>query len=159
MVPREFGRAFGFDNQHTHDKKAITSPPPIITRRSGKIPRSPISQSMPQSNEQPTEPPTDTPDSDEDTYENEQHTTPTPIRKRPSADTRAQPERIPQPPRASSPSLMDALIAQNMQTMESNRQMMQAFMQTMERMTPSRRASPSPPHPQPIANPYDNTRQ
>jgi hypothetical protein len=87
---------------------------------------------------QPTEPPTDTPhDTDEDTYDNEQHTTPTPIRKRPSADTRAQPERIPQPPRASSPLLMDALIAQNMQTMESNRQMMQAFMQTMERMISS----------------------
>jgi len=54
---------------------------------------------------------------------------------------------------------MDALIAQNMQTMESNRQMMQAFMQTMERMAPSRRASPSPPPPQPIANPYDDARQ
>ena len=36
---------------------------------------------------------------------------------------------------------------------------MQAFMQTMERMAPSRRASPSPPSPQPIANPYDDTRQ
>ena len=93
MVPREFGRAFGFNNPYTHDEKeAITSPPPTITRRIGKLPRSPISQSMPQSmpqsNEQPTEPPTDTPDIDEDTYENE-HTTPTPIRKRPSADTRA----------------------------------------------------------------------
>jgi hypothetical protein len=42
-----------------------------------------------------TEPPTDTPDTDEDTYENEQYTIPTPIRKRPLADTRAQPERIP----------------------------------------------------------------
>jgi hypothetical protein len=62
---------------------------PTITRRSGKIPRSPIPQLMPQSNEQPTEPPTDTPDSDEDTYENEQHITPTLIRKRPLADTRA----------------------------------------------------------------------
>jgi hypothetical protein len=163
MVPREFSRAFSFDNQHTHNKEAIASPPLTITRRSGKIPRSPIPQSTkPQSMPQPTEPPTDTPhDTDEDTYDNEQHTTPTLIRKRPSADTRAQPERIPQPPRASSPSLMDTLIAQNMQTMESNRQMMQAFMQTMERMVPSRRASPSPSSlpPQPIANPYDDTKQ
>jgi hypothetical protein len=56
---------------------------------------------------------------------------------------------------------MDALIAQNMQTMESNRQIMQAFMQTMERIIFSRRASPSPLSlpPQPIANPYDNIRQ
>ena len=108
----------------------------------------------PYSYEQPIEPPTDTPDTDEDAHENE-HTTPTPIRKRPSADTHAQHERIPQPPRASSPSLMDTLIAQNMQTMESNRQMMQAFMHTMERLTPSRPSSP----PQPIANPYDDTRQ
>jgi hypothetical protein len=46
---------------------------------------------MPQS----TESPTDTPDSDEDTYDNEQHITFIPIRKRPSAGTRAQPERIP----------------------------------------------------------------
>jgi hypothetical protein len=85
---------------------------------------------------QPTEPPTDTLyDTDEDTYDNEQHITSTLIRKRPSADTR-----IPQPPRALSPSLMDALIAQNMQTMESNRQIMQAFMQTMKRMVSSRRA-------------------
>jgi hypothetical protein len=50
---------------------------------------------MPQSNEQPTELPTDTPDTDKDTYENEQYITPTPIRKRLSADIRAQPERIP----------------------------------------------------------------
>jgi hypothetical protein len=104
---------------------------------------------------QSTEPPTDTPhDTDENTYDNEQHTIPTPIRKRPSADTR-----IPQPPRASSPLLMNALIAQNMQTMESNRQMMQAFMQIMKRMAPSRRALPSPLPPQPIANPYDDIRQ
>ena len=131
-------------------------PPPTITRRSGKILRSPIPQlTEPQSMPQPTEPPTDTPhDTDEDTYDNEQHTTPTPIRKRPSADTR-----IPQPPRASSPLLIDALIAQNMQIIESNRQMLQAFMQTMKRMAPSRRALPSPLPPQPIANPYDDTRQ
>ena len=95
MVPREFGRAFGFNDPHTHDEEeAMILPPPIITRRSGKIPRSPIPQSTePQSMPQPTEPPTDTPDTDEDTYEDE-HTTPTPIRKRPSADTRAQHERI-----------------------------------------------------------------
>jgi hypothetical protein len=87
-----------------------------------------------------TEPPTDTLyDTDENTYDNEQYIIPTLIRKRPSADIR-----ISQPPRASSPSLMDVLIAQNMQTMESNRQMMQVFMQTMERMTPSRRALSSP---------------
>jgi hypothetical protein len=122
-------------------------------------------QSIPQSNEQPTEPPTDTPhDTGEDTYDNE-HTTSTSIRKRSSADTHAQHERIPQsqpePPRASSPSLMDALIAQNIQTMESNRQMMQAFMQTMERLAPSRQASSSPPYPPPqsTANPYDSTKQ
>jgi hypothetical protein len=90
MVPREFSRAFGFDDQHTHDEEAIASPPLTITRRSGKIPRSPVSQlTEPQSMPQPTEPPTDTPDSDEDTYDNEQHTTPTPIRKQPSAGTRA----------------------------------------------------------------------
>ena len=50
-------------------------------------------------------------------------------------------------------------MAQNMQTMESNRQMMQAFMQTMERLAPSLQASPSPPPPQSIANPYDSTKQ
>jgi hypothetical protein len=98
MDTRGYGRAFGFNDSHTHDEKeAIALPPPTITRRSGKIPRSPIpqlteSQSMPQ----PTEPPTDTlHDTDEDTYDNEQHITSTLIRKRPSADTRAQPERIP----------------------------------------------------------------
>jgi hypothetical protein len=94
MDTRGYGRAFGINNPHTHNEEAIASPPPTITRRSGKIPRSPIPQSMPQSNEQPTEPPTDTPDTDEDTYENEQYITSTPIRKRPSADIRAQPERI-----------------------------------------------------------------
>ena len=135
MVPREFGRAFSFDNYHTHEEKVMTLPFLTITRRTGKIPRSPIPQTEPQSNEQPTEPPTDTPDTDEDTYENE-HTTPTPIRKRPSADTRAQPERIPEPSRASSPLLMDVLMAQNMQIIESNRQIMQAFMQIMKRLAP-----------------------
>src|SRR5450432_4901785 len=99
-------------------------------------------QSIPQ---EPTEPPTDTPnETDEDSYDNE-HTTPTPIRKRPSADTRAQYERISQPPRASSPSLVDALIAQNLRTEESNRLMMQAFIQTIEHLTSSRQASPLPP--------------
>ena len=44
MVPREFSKAFGFDNQHTHDEEVIASPPPTITRRSGKIPRSPVPQ-------------------------------------------------------------------------------------------------------------------
>jgi hypothetical protein len=143
MVPREFNKAFSFDDHHTHKKEIMTLPPPTITRRIGKIPRSPISQSESQSNEQPIEPPTDTPDTDEDAYENE-HTTPTPIRKRPSADIR-----IPEPSRASSPSLMDVLMAQNMQTMESNRQMMQAFMQTMERLAPSLQASSSSLYPYP----------
>jgi hypothetical protein len=100
---------------------------------------------------QPTEPPTDTPDTDEDTYENEQYTTPTPIRKRPSADTRAQPERIPQTETLISQSLIEAMVAANMQ-------MMQTFIQIIERMAPSRRASPLPPPPQPIANPYDDAR-
>jgi hypothetical protein len=161
MDTRGYGRAFNFNDPHTYDEeKAITSPPLTITRRSGKIPRSPIPQSTkPQSMPQLTEPPTDTPDTDEDTYDNEQHTTPTPIRKRPSADTRAQPERIPQPPRALSPSLMDALIAQNMQTMESNRQMIQTFMQIIKRMTSSRRALSLSLPPQSIANPYDDIRQ
>jgi hypothetical protein len=129
MVPREFGRAFGFDNHYTHEEEAMTSPPPTITRRIGKLPRSPIPQSMPQSmpqsNEQPTEPPTDTPDTDEDAYENE-HTTPTPIRKRPSADTR-----IPQTETSISQSSIEAMMVANMQ-------MMQTFMQTIERMAPSR---------------------
>jgi hypothetical protein len=49
---------------------------------------------MSQSNEQLIEPPTDIPDTDEDTYENEQYIIPISIRKRPSADIRAQPERI-----------------------------------------------------------------
>jgi hypothetical protein len=106
---------------------------------------------------QPIEPPTDiSHDTDENTYDNEQHTTPIPIRKRPSADTR-----IPQSPRALSPLLMDALIAQNMQIMESNKQIMQAFMQTIERIISSRQASLSPlsPPPQSIANPYDDIKQ
>jgi hypothetical protein len=159
MDTRGYGRAFSFNDPHTHNKEeAMASLPPTITRRSGKIPRLPIPQSIePQSMPQSIEPPIDTPhNTDENTYDNEQHTTPTPIRKRPLTDTR-----IFQSPRASSPLLMDALIAQNMQTMESNRQMMQAFMQTIERMTSFRRVSPSSPSlpPQPIANPYDNTRQ
>jgi hypothetical protein len=154
MDKREFGRAYGFNDQHTHDEEAIASPPPTITRRSSKIPRSPVPQLMPQSNEQPTEPPTDTPnETDEDTYDNE-HTTPTPIRKRPSADTRAQHERIPQT--ETSTSSIEAMMAANVQ-------IMQTFMQTMERLAPSRQASPSPPYPypppQPIANPYDATKQ
>jgi hypothetical protein len=43
--------------------------------------------------------------------------------------------------------------------MAANMQMMQTFMHTMERMAPSRRALPLPPPPQPIANPYDDTKQ
>jgi hypothetical protein len=92
----------------------MTSPPPTITRRTGKIPRSPISQTKPQSNEQPTKPPTDTPNvTDEDTYENK-HTTPTPIRKRPSADTR-----IPQTETSISQSLIEAMMVANMQMIQT----------------------------------------
>ena len=159
----EFGRAFGF-NEETFTSPSLTS---ITTRRKDKLPRSPITQSilqlLPQSNEQPTEPPTDTPsESDEDIYDNEH--TPTPIRIQPSADTRAQHERRSQSPGASAPPWMDTLIAQNAQNMESNRQMMQAFMYTIERLVPSRQSSPTPspqpqPPPQPIANPYDETKQ
>ena len=95
MDTRGYGRAFGIDAPHTHDEETIALPPPTITRRSGKIPRSPIPQlTEPQSMPQPTEPPTDTPDTDEDTYENEQYIIPTPIRKRSLADIRAQSERI-----------------------------------------------------------------
>jgi hypothetical protein len=90
MDTRGYGRAFGIDDPYIYDEEAIASPPPIITRRSGKISRSPIPQSTePQSMSQPTEPSTDIPDTDEDTYENEQYIIPIPIRKRPSADTRA----------------------------------------------------------------------
>src|SRR5271155_2487293 len=136
MDQQDFGRAFGFNEE------ALTSPPPttITSRRKGKIPRSPIPQPMPQSTEQPTEPPTDTPsETDEDTYDDDEQGTPTPIRKRPSANTR-----IPDTETSTS-SLIDALIAQNQQTIESNkrteesnRQMMQAFIHTMERLAPSR---------------------
>jgi hypothetical protein len=98
MDTRGYGRAFGFNDFYIYDEEeAMALSFFTITRRSGKISRSPIPQlTEPQSMPQPTEPPTDTPhDTDEDTYDNEQHTTPIPIRKRPSADTRAQPERIP----------------------------------------------------------------
>ena len=151
MDTREYGRAFGFNDPHTHDEEeAMASPPPTITRRSGKIPRSPIPQSTePQSMPQLTEPPTDTPDTDEDTYDNEQHTTPTPIRKRPSAGTRAQPERIPQTETSTSQSSIEAMVAANMQ-------MMQTFIQIMERMASFRRALSSSLSPQPITNPYDD---
>jgi hypothetical protein len=43
MDTREYGRAFGFNDPHTHDEEeAMALPSLIITRRSGKIPRSPI---------------------------------------------------------------------------------------------------------------------
>jgi hypothetical protein len=100
---------------------------------------------------QPTEPPTDTPDTDEDTYENEQYTTPTPIRKRPLADIRAQPERIPQIETSILQLLIEAMVAANMQ-------IMQTFMQTMKRMASSRRALSLSLPPQPITNPYDDIR-
>jgi hypothetical protein len=41
----------------------------------------------------------------------------------------------------------------------ANMQMMQTFIQIIERMAPSRRALPLFLPPQLIANPYDNTRQ
>jgi hypothetical protein len=45
MDTREYGRAFDFNNPHTHnEKEAMALPPFTITRRSGKIPRSPIPQ-------------------------------------------------------------------------------------------------------------------
>jgi hypothetical protein len=45
MDTRGYGRAFSFNNPYTHDKEeAMALPSPTITRRSGKIPRSPISQ-------------------------------------------------------------------------------------------------------------------
>ena len=111
MDTRGYGRTFGINDPHTHDEEAIASPAPTITRRSGKIPRSPVLQPVePQS----TEPPTDTLDeTDEDTYENE-HTTPTPIRKRPSPDTRAQQERISQTETSTSQSSIEAMMAANM---------------------------------------------
>jgi hypothetical protein len=43
MDTRGYGRVFGFNNPYTHDEEeAMALPPPTITRRSGKIPRSPI---------------------------------------------------------------------------------------------------------------------
>jgi hypothetical protein len=48
MVPREFSRAFGFNDSHIYDEEeAMTLPPLTITRRTGKIPRSPIPQTEP----------------------------------------------------------------------------------------------------------------
>jgi len=45
MDTREYGRVFGFNDPHTHDEEEVIALPPLtITRRSGKIPRSPISQ-------------------------------------------------------------------------------------------------------------------
>jgi len=105
MDQQDFGRAFGFNEE------VLTSPPPttITSRRKGKIPRSPISQLMLQSTEQPTESPTDTlNETDEDTYDDDEQGTPTPIRKRPSANTR-----IPDTEISTTSSLIDALIAQN----------------------------------------------
>ena len=157
MDQQDFGRAFDFN------KEALTSPPPttITSRRKGKIPRSPIPQS--------TEPPTDTPsETDEDTYDDDEQGTPTPIRKRPSANTR-----IPDTETSTTSSLIDALIAQNQRAEESNRQMMaqnqrteesnkqmiQSLMQTISHLTTSRSTSRPPSPTQPIANPYDPTIQ
>ena len=164
MDQQDFGRAFGFNEE------ALISPPPttITSRRKGKIPRSPIPQPMLQSTEQPTEPPTDTPsETDEDTYDDDEQGTPTPIRKRPSANTR-----IPDT-ETSTTSLIDALIAQNQRAEESNRQMMaqnqrteesnkqmiQSLMQTISHLTTSRSTSRPPSPTQPIANSYDPTIQ
>jgi hypothetical protein len=47
MDTRGYGKAFGFNDPHIHDKEeAMASPPPTITRRLGKISRSPIPQSI-----------------------------------------------------------------------------------------------------------------
>jgi hypothetical protein len=44
MDTRGYGKAFNFNNPHTHNKEeTIILSPFTITRRSGKIPRSPIS--------------------------------------------------------------------------------------------------------------------
>jgi hypothetical protein len=117
----------------------MTTPPSTITRRKEKIPRSPALQSY----EPPTEPPTDTPVlNDEETYDNEP-STPTPNRRRPPTDTRASRARIPRadasalplPPSANEQTiqaLMRTIDSQN----EANRQIMQFFMQTIERLAP-----------------------
>jgi hypothetical protein len=45
---REFGRAFGFNDPYIYDEEeVIASLPLTITRRIGKISRSPMPQSMP----------------------------------------------------------------------------------------------------------------
>jgi hypothetical protein len=45
MDTRGYGRAFGFNDPHIHDEEEVmASSPPIITRRLGKISRSPIPQ-------------------------------------------------------------------------------------------------------------------
>jgi hypothetical protein len=118
----EFGGTFGFN-----EEEPLQSPPATVQRRKGRLPWSPIAPTAP-------EPTTETPNyTDEDTYDHEPHT--------PTTSRKQQPQS--QPPRASAPSLMDTLIAQNMQaiesnkqTMESNKQMMQAFMHTMEHLAP-----------------------
>jgi hypothetical protein len=43
MDTRGYGRAFGFNDPHTHDEEEVMALSlPIITRRSGKISRSPV---------------------------------------------------------------------------------------------------------------------
>jgi hypothetical protein len=43
MDTRGYGRAFSFNDPHIHDEEeAMALPLPTITRRLGKIPRSPI---------------------------------------------------------------------------------------------------------------------
>ena len=120
MASHGFGRVFGLDD----DVEPLQSLPATVQRRKDKLPRTPTSIAVPES--------TETPYTSDDTY-NDEPDTPTMTRK---------PQ--PQPPQAPMPSLIDTLIAQNQRAEksskraeESNRQMMQALMHTMERLTQS----------------------
>jgi hypothetical protein len=122
MASHRFGRAFGLNN----DIEPLQSLPATVQRKKDKLPRTPTSTAVPES--------TETPYTSDDTY-NDEPNTPTMTRKQ---------QAQPQPPQAPMPSLIDTLIAQNQRAEElskraeeSNRQMMQALMHTMERLTQS----------------------
>jgi hypothetical protein len=117
MASHGFGRVFGLDD----DVEPLQSLPATVQRRKDKLPRTPTSTAVPES--------TETPYTSDDTY-NDEPDTPTMTRKPQS-----------QSPQAPMPLLIDTLIAQNQRAEElskraeeSNRQMMQALMQTMERL-------------------------
>jgi hypothetical protein len=151
MASHGFGRAFNLNN----DIKPLQSLPTTVQRRKDKLPKTPTSKAAPES--------TKTPYTSDDTY-NDKPDTPKMTRK-------------PQPqPQAPIPSLIDTLIAQNQRAEESskrakksNRQIMQALMQTIERLTqsqpqPQLPSQPQPTQPiylppQPIANVYETTIQ